>query len=359
MGLFKDMLRDDETLVSNEHALDYDFVPKMLPYREAKQQYVAKCIAPLLSGRDGKNLFVYGSPGIGKTAAIKWVLRELDEEEGLGIEHSDEEGELHTVYINCWQKNTTYKVITEICEQIGYRFTQNKKTDELFKVVKNIINKGSAVFVFDEVDKLEDYDFLYSLTEEIFKKSIVLITNYKEWAIHLDERIKSRLTPDTLEFEKYKPVEIEGILKERIKYAFYEGTWENDAFDEVVNKTCELEDVRQGIYLLRETGRCAEDKSSRKIKLTHAVEAIKKLDEFSVKDASDLEEDSRLILEVVKSNSGQKIGQLYKSYREKGGDKTTKTFQRKIEKLAKAKFLSTEKTGGGSQGNTTLVKYLN
>ena len=345
MSIFKDMLSSDESLFSNEHALEYEFVPKQLPYREEKQKHIATVIAPLLKSRDGGNLFIYGAPGIGKTAAMRWVLRDLEEETD----------EVFPIYINCWQKNTTYKILVEVCDQIGYRFTQNKKTDELFKVAKSIINNKGAVFAFDEVDKLEDYDFLYMIAEEIFKKSIILLTNYKEWIISLDDRVRSRLTPETLEFEKYKPSETEGILKERIRYAFFEGVWNDDAFDEIVEKTIELGDIRQGIFLLREAGRLAEQKSSRMILAEHARAAIEKLEDFSVKSEDELEEDSRLILKVVANNSGQKIGDLYRLYRDEGGQKTSKTFQRKIEKLEKAGFLSTRKTGGGPQGNTTLV----
>ena len=47
----------------------------------------------------------------------------------------------------------------------------------------NNASEGDTVFVFDEVDKLEDLDFLYTILEEIYKKTVLLITNYKEWII--------------------------------------------------------------------------------------------------------------------------------------------------------------------------------
>ena len=56
MGLFKDMLKSDESLFRDEIALDYDFLPKLLPYREKEQFYLANCIKPLLQKRNGKNL---------------------------------------------------------------------------------------------------------------------------------------------------------------------------------------------------------------------------------------------------------------------------------------------------------------
>ena len=159
-NIFSNTGSQGETLFRNIDALDFEFVPKMLPYRENQQQYVATCIKPLLQGRNGKNLFIFGAPGIGKTAAIRWVMRDLEE-------HTDD---VIPIYINCWQKNTTYKIIIEMCEILGYKFTQNKKTEELLKIVKNILNKTAVVFAFDEIDKVEDFDFLYSILEEIFKK---------------------------------------------------------------------------------------------------------------------------------------------------------------------------------------------
>jgi len=68
MALFKDMLGADESLFKNELALDYSFLPKLLPHRENQQRYIATSIKPLLMQKNGRNLFVYGAPGIGKTA---------------------------------------------------------------------------------------------------------------------------------------------------------------------------------------------------------------------------------------------------------------------------------------------------
>lgn len=347
MGLFKDTLRANQSLVKNEVALDYDFLPKLLPYRENQQRYVVNCMKPLLQERNGKNVFIFGAPGIGKTAAVRFVLRDLEEETEDVI----------PVYINCWQKNTTFKIISEVCNVLGYKLTHNKKTDELFEIVKGILNKKAAVFAFDEVDKLEDFDFLYMILEEIYKKSVVLITNYKEWLDELDDRIKSRLMYDLLEFKPYNLTETRGILRQREGYAFVPGVWEDAAFELIVKKTAELEDIRTGLHLMREAGNNAEARSSKKIILDDASEAVKKLDDFSIKNSADLSSDERNILSLVKENSGKKIGELYESYKKKGGGLVYKSFQRKIERLRKNKFVSVEKKMGGEEGCTTIIKY--
>jgi len=345
MALFKDMLRSDESLFKDEDSLNYDYVPKLLPYREIQQKQVAMCIKPMFEDRSGKHCFVTGAPGIGKTAAIRWVLRDLE----------DETDEIKPFYVNCWQKNTTYKVMLELCSQLDYKFTQNKKTEELFKVVKDLLISKGAVFAFDEVDKLDDFDFLYTILEDIQLKSVILLTNFKEWLMDLDERIKSRLVCETLEFKPYSLAETQGILKDRIKYAFVPTVWDDEALRILGEKTFEKKDVRTGIFLLRESGREAEDGSSKKITTDHVSKAITKLDAFHVKNADDLEDETKKILDVVKENSGGKIGDLYKKFQEAKGLGSYKSFQRRVEKLEKAGFVVVKKTNGGPEGNTSFV----
>ncbi|MBT7902268.1 AAA family ATPase [Candidatus Woesearchaeota archaeon] len=345
MSLFKDTLGASESLFRMEQALDYEFLPKLLPYRENEQFRMAACIKPLLQGRTGKNVFIYGAPGIGKTAAMKFVLKELEEE-------SDD---VYVIYLNCWQKNTTYKIILEICAQIDYRFTQNKKTEELFRIVKDVLNKKSVVFAFDEIDKVEDLDFLYTIIEEIFKKTIFLITNYKEWLIDADQRVKSRLIPEMIEFKQYNAQETFGILKERLGYAFVPGVWDDDAFVVAANKAGDLKDIRAGLNILRESGLTAENYSSKKITKEHVQETLTKMEEFFVKKPADLEDDMQTILAIIQDHDGKKIGDIYKVYQENGGKAIYKTFQRRIRKLSDNKYITTKTISGGSEGRTTII----
>ena len=351
MESFKDMLKSEESLFKDSVALDYDYIPKIVPYREAEQKKIALCIKPLFQARSGRNLIIFGTPGIGKTVACKHVLNALEEE-------SDEiADQVYVVYVNCWQKNTSYKVLVDMCEQLGYKFTQNKKTDELFKIVKNIVNKKAAVFAFDEIDKVEDINFLYSILEEIYKKTIILITNFKEFSVNLDARIKSRLVPEIMEFRHYNLAETHGILQQRMPYAFHEGVWEKQMFDKIVQKTYEMHDIRSGLYLLREAASAAEDDSSRKVLAKHVDSALSKSDDFSAKSKTSLEDDSKFILEIIKKNSGKKSGEVFRLYQQEGGDGNYKAFQRKIKKLADDGFITTEKITGGSEGTTTIIRY--
>ncbi|MFH1211990.1 MAG: AAA family ATPase [Candidatus Woesearchaeota archaeon] len=349
MGLFDDMLSHSGTVVKNESALEYEYVPKLLPFRENEQKHIADCIKPLFMKRTARNLFIYGGPGIGKTCSVKYVLRELEEK--------DEDEGIFIFYVNCWQKNSTFKVLMELCDIVGYKFTQNKKTVELFKIAAQIINKKSAVFVFDEIDKAEDFDFLYFILEEIYKKSIILITNYKSWLAELEDRVKSRLLAEISEFTEYSLAETEGILRERVKEAFFDDVWSKECFNVVFHKAFEMKDIRSGIFLLKESSLIADERGSKKVSLDDVNKALKKLEDFTIKNSADLEEDTQFILDIVRENTGRKIGELYEVYKQKGGKAVYKTFQRKIAMLEKNRFISTERlTGAG--GNTTIISKV-
>src|SRR3989344_5505421 len=177
--LFKDFLTGSESIFKNEIALDPEYTPKLIPFRESENKYIATCIQPLLQNRTGKNLIIHGSPGIGKTLACKNILKELEETTD----------DIIPIYVNCWKKNSTYQIVLELCEALNYKFIQNKRTDELITIVTEKLNKKSSVLVFDEVDKIQELDILYNLVENLFRKSIILITNNSSWMHKLDSRL--------------------------------------------------------------------------------------------------------------------------------------------------------------------------
>jgi cell division control protein 6 len=348
MSLFKDMLKDTESLfTSNVEALDFDYLPKRLQFRDKEQEYIASCIKPLFQKRNGRNVFVYGRQGIGKTAAVRHLLNDLEEQTD----------EIFPIFINCWQKNTSYKIILDICEQLNYKFTQNKKTEELMKVVSEIINKNlGVVFVFDEIDKVEDTDFLYILLEEIYRKSIIIITNYQSWLAGIDDRTRSRLIPDMLNFKEYNEKETVEILRARRDIAFVPNVWDEPAFMLLARKSAEMKDVRLGLFLLREAGQHAEDASKKRVEKSDAEHAVSKLAGFAVKDSSELLEDEKSILALAKEKASSRIGDLFKEYNGLGGSMSYRTFQRKVKKLEEARFITVEKTDGGVDGNTSIIK---
>lgn len=347
MAVFKDMLKSDETLFKNPIALDYDYMPKLVPYRENEQFRIAGCIKPLFAGRNGRNIIITGTPGIGKTVACKKVLQEL----------SEETDEIIPIFLNCWHRSTSYKLALEICALIGYKFIHNKRTEELFAEIEKTLNKKAVVLVFDEADKAEDYDIFYWALENIYKKTMIMITNQPSLVNEIDSRIKSRLVPEVMEFKPYNKEETKGIMKQRTEYAFFPNVVEDEAFNLLADKAYEMHDIRTGLYLLREAGNIAEDESSKKITKEHAKKAISKIPGFTEKENEQLDEGVKEILEIVKENENAKIGDLFKLYQEKGGKLIYKSFQRKIKKLEEDNFINVKKQIGGKEGTTTIISF--
>ena len=72
--MFKDIFAERRIAFRDTVVLDYDFQPKILQYRENEQMRFAAAIRPLLQEHNGRHLFVYGAPGVGKTTACRHVF---------------------------------------------------------------------------------------------------------------------------------------------------------------------------------------------------------------------------------------------------------------------------------------------
>lgn len=339
----EDFLKFEETIFKESMVLDYDYLPHVLKFRENQQQYIGTIIKPLFAGRIGSNLIITGKPGIGKTAACKHVLREMEQ-------FSDK---IYGIYVNCWKHDTVYKVLVDICEQLGYKWIQNKKTNELMEEIAKIINKRSAVIILDEVDKLKEEQVIYQLVEDIFKKCIILITNDKEYLSTLDQRTRSRLIPELIEFEPYSLKETLDILEERKKFAFYPEVLDTKILEPIVQKTFDEKDIRIGLFLLKESGNAAENRSSKKINIEDVQKAITKISAFQQSKRT-LDDEEKELLNIIKENNGQLSSKIYQIYFEQF-NKSDRTFRRKVSSLKENNFIEIKEI---KDSNGNLVPHI-
>ena len=344
MNLFDKVLKHDETLFKNEVVLDYDYLPHILKYREDQQQQIANIIKPLFQSRMGSNLIITGKPGIGKTAACKHVLRDMEQ-------HSNS---IKGIIVNCWKHDTAYKAIVEICNQLDYKWVQNKKTNELMKEIASILNKKSAVIILDEVDKLKEEQLIYYLLEDLFKKCIIMISNEKDFISYLDQRTRSRLVPELIEFNPYSYKETYDILNERRNIGFFENVLDDDCFEKIVEKTKEYEDIRTGLFLLKETGNSAENRSSRNCNIEDTNKAIGKLGAF-MKSKVTLDDEQKEILKIIKENEGISNTTTYQIYKELF-NKSERTFRRRLGKLKDNKLI--ENKEDKDENNNTIQTFF-
>ncbi|MBS3134557.1 AAA family ATPase [Candidatus Woesearchaeota archaeon] len=349
----KDFLKDSESLFKNYLALDISFFPPIIKYRENEQQYIAECIKPLFNKRNGKNLIVTGNPGIGKTLAIKSVFKELEEKCYDDVK---------PIYVNCWKDSSSHRIALTICDAIGYKFVHNKNTNDLFDEIKRILNRKAVVICFDEADKIEDVSAVYLVLEQIYNKTIIFITNSKEWISRLDPRLRSRLTPEALDFRDYNEQEIKGILKQRIDYAFFDDVFDKDAFMTLIEYTSLIKDVRSGLFLLRESGDIAESKSKKKISAEDVEEAIKKIKESkpeieSEEKIREMDNDEKLLWGIIKENNGKSSTEIHDIYTKRSGKeiKYRRFKDSKLNVLRDLGFINLEEVSLGTYGTKTIV----
>ncbi len=256
------------SLLINPAVLEQTFLPRLLPYREEQHKYLAECIKPLMEGRNGMNLLITGGVGIGKTACVRYILRMLREETD----------NILPIYINCWKRDTTPKIINDIADQMDVKTAEKISSDEMLNILIGKFAKyDGVVFAFDEIDKVTDFDFLYRIAEDVPRKAIFMITNIGEWIAKLDRRLMSRITPDRVDFKPYKFEEIRGILYERQKAAFAPGAWDYNAFEEIIKKTHSLGDIRSGLFLMKAAGEVATARNAPKIVMEDVSKALGKL----------------------------------------------------------------------------------
>jgi archaeal cell division control protein 6 len=327
MGIFDRMLKHDESLFKNELVLDYEYLPHILKFREGQQEHIATIIKPLFQNRMGANLIITGKPGIGKTAACRHVLREMEK-------YSDK---ISGIYVNCWKNDTVHKIVLEICKQLGYKWVQNKNSNELINEIAKILNKKTAVIILDEADKLKEEQIIYYLLEEIYKKCLIMISNEKDFLSYLDQRTRSRLIPEILEFEAYSIKETFEILKERADVAFYPTVCQDEHIENIAEKAFEVGDLRTGLFLLKECGNAAENRSSRKIEISDIEKAIGKLSSFR-ESKTMLDEEERAVLNMIKKNNGL-ASSFYCDLYKKEFNKSDRTFRRKVASLKTSKLI--------------------
>ncbi|MGC8993605.1 MAG: Cdc6/Cdc18 family protein [Candidatus Aenigmatarchaeota archaeon] len=244
------------SVIKNEEVLSPEYLPANLPHREGQIKLLADNLSLLLKNKKPPNIFIHGKSGVGKTAVSKYVLREFENYSGI-----------KSIYINCWQYNTTFAILSEIGLRINAFISRRGwAKDEIFnRIIQQLENqKINLIVVLDEVDQLikRDQSILYDLLriENYTKQKVglVFISNDKFAFKDVEDRIKSSLNLEEIEFKPYTFLEMKDIVEDRLKNAFV--AYENGVSALVASKAAEKGDVRIALQILLKAGRRAKDK---------------------------------------------------------------------------------------------------
>ena len=351
---------EERGLFKDERFLYPEFIPEKLPHREKEIETIASCLKPLAEERKGRNLFISGTTGIGKTACVKYVLRELEDYTSKAKGH----------YINCFQTNTKYGILSEITNFMGFPLPRRGlSSDEAYAKIKEAAGKCGfmPIVVLDEFDrsiaKGEGSELLYDLLRiaEFGKKpfTVVLISNDEGLTSKLDDRVRSSLMAENMKFEAYSPLQLKEILAERCGLAFHDDIVEKDSIALAAAHSAKLGgDARVAIGSLLAAGRIAQKENAKSLRPEHLRKAFEKVDAASVLKAIPfLTATEGEMLEVIAKNDGITSGELYciidRNWKNPPGERMKREI---IEKLIGLRVIKAEEISLGNRGKTRKIK---
>ena len=246
---------DQQNILTDPGVLGETHVPRDIP---ARQDHIAQLTqALLLAGSRQKPMhcWITGSPGAGKTAAARWLLRKLDMEAGV-----------KGLYVNCWEYPTYFSVLDRIVREL--RVLGVERLTVSFKLERLQRNLGSDPFVLvlDEIDQptpKERHSILYNLSQ-ITNVGLVCVCNSEHVYFALEGRIKSRLNALRVTFPEYSLDDLVTILTERALHALTPDSW----CEASLQKIAELAegDAPVAIQTLRNAAILAEKEGAERVR---------------------------------------------------------------------------------------------
>ena len=379
MQTLKDIIGESKIFAQRE-VLSPHYTPKKLILREKEINSIEKAIKPALEGEKGRNLFVYGRTGTGKTTCARYVISEIKDIPNTKARVS---------YVNCRMYNTRFRVLNKvIADHMPNYARRGYGIIDLYGKLTSWIEEDNKilVLVLDEIDMVKDLDDLvYTMTRinsEIRSGGVAMIgiSNKVSFKEELDPRSLSALYESELVFPSYYSDELYEIVKDRAETGFKKGIIDDDILHFIAAAAAkEGGDARLSLKILSKSGELAEEHGKDKITMMEAEEAIKMAESEIVYELiSSLPEHQKLVLYsiVLLAQSGgsyKKLtdgidtylfsGEVYNRYKSiaeglKRVPKSERWYRNYISELEMQGLIASFDSSKGIRGHTKLIKLL-
>lgn len=379
MQTLNDMLAESK-IFARRDILSPHFVPKKLIARAKEINNIEKALAPSLKGDRGRNLFIYGKTGTGKTSCTKYVLDEIK-----AIPNS----KAKITYINCKVYNSRYRVLNKIVtDHLPTYAKRGYGTVDLYEKLTSWIEEDSKILVIilDEIDVVKDLDDLvYTLTRinsdiRAGGVTIIGVSNKVSFKDALDPRSLSTLYETELVFPPYYATELYEILKDRVAAAFNHGAVPDDVLHNIAATSAkEGGDARMALKILSKAGELAEEAGAATVTLKDFETAAKTADNEIVYELiGTLPEHHKLVLYSIAlltkgGGSYKKLtdgtdtylfsGEVYSRYKSitesmNKEPKSERWYRKYISELETQGLIMSFESGKGIRGHTKLIKLM-
>lgn len=338
------------TILKKAELLNTEELPPRILYRDSEIKATAQGIIRR------NNTLLYGATGIGKTAVVRYVIKEYPRYVPPPLNT--------IIFLQCNRRPTPYKLLITICETLGMELGYRPDKE---RMIAGISKHKNLIIVLDEFEQIKDFPLFVKWITDM-QLPAICITNDPVFTSTLTSEITSRLGFSVVKFEPYTPQQVSRILWDRIrKGALHKGTCTKGAIDRLSAKIVKNEDgnIRIAIKVVKGASLVAEREASKTITdeiIDIAVEEVRcELLEGAISKLSD---DNKLILLALGSNT-LLSGDLYERYKTLAGDHACAytTFWRRLNELD-YKFslisLHDKKTPVGQerQAHSTIPRHL-
>ncbi|MEM0074442.1 MAG: AAA family ATPase [Candidatus Micrarchaeaceae archaeon] len=376
---FADLFKESD-IFANREVLSPHYVPDILLFRNDQIEAIEHAIASSLKGERGRNLFIYGRTGTGKTSCIKHVINEIDKLPNVRARIS---------YINCRIYNSRFRVLSKIVsDHLPFYAKRGYGVAEIYEKIVNWIEEDGKILlvVLDEIDIVKDLDdLIYTLARansDIRQGGVTIIgiSNKLTFKDTLDPRSLSSLYENEILFPPYNANELIAIIKDRVAKGFKPGKIDDESISLAAAIAAkESGDARLALEIISKAGEIAESKKLGAITVKEVEEAEKDAEEEIAYDAvATLPEHQRILLYAIAllAEHGTKFrkladgnesylfsGEIYNKYADiakalKKESKSTRWYRKYLADLELQGLIATFESGKGIRGHTKLVKLL-